>query len=170
MFQWQLFIYFIVRVTFRSRRLVTESSVLNARPTVPQSTGPHPRGHAKETRRLQQRPRRPRADASLSPSCSSKLLMLTSWHLPSCGHHAQLSDERSERTVARTRGDSNAPPGPLPVSDVLVLPLLPRQRVSLSTDVKSGAAACLVRHAASRLLHPAAKSSIFQLLINSPNR
>ena len=53
-----------------------------------------------------------------------------------------------------------------PVSDVLVLPLLACQRVPLSSNIKFGVPSCLVRHTTSRLLHPAAKSNIFQLLPN----
>ena len=53
-----------------------------------------------------------------------------------------------------------------PVSDVLVLPLLACQRVPLTANIKFGVPSCLVRHTTSRLLHPAAKSNIFQLLPN----
>ena len=54
----------------------------------------------------------------------------------------------------------------LPVSDVLMLPLLACQCIPLSTNIKFGATSCLVGHTTSRLLHPAAKSNVFQLLPN----
>lgn len=54
------------------------------------------------------------------------------------------------------------PPRRVPVGDVLVLPLLARQRVPLPADVELGAAARLVRHATPGPPHPAAKSGIFR--------
>lgn len=46
----------------------------------------------------------------------------------------------------------------LPVGDVLVLPLLARERVSLPADAEPGAASGLVRHPTPGPLHPAARS------------
>lgn len=49
-------------------------------------------------------------------------------------------------------------PGLVPVGDVLVLPLLARECISLPADTESGAASGLVRHPTPGPLHPAARS------------